>query len=544
MKQLVSLFLLLSLATAPLSAETIVHTIIPKPQLFQPLQETFTLTEQTKFDTATPLASNAIEYLQQQLQLNADYTIKEGTSPHHNHISYDFDSTVKEEAYILRITAQNIVIKASSPSGFFYATASLMQLMDHRIWSQEKSGVPQEAWELPACYIEDAPRFRWRGMMLDSARNFFSVAYVKKFIDRMAQYKLNVFHWHLTDDEGWRLEIKSYPQLTAVGAKRGPGTKLPFVLYPAMRGPKEKVQQGYYTQDEIREVVAFAAKRSVSILPEIDTPAHAKAAVTAYPQLLQDPDDKSRYTSVQKVGNNTMDPGLKSTYLFLDKVIEEVTTLFPFAYIHLGGDEIPKGAWSKSPAVARLMQKEHLHNMKEVEAYFFTEVDRVLEKHDRKLIAWQEVRAHNSALRDDTVIMAWRGDGAGKKAAENAQKVIMAPAEYLYFDQQYREGKNEYGHTWAGPTDTKEVYGYDPTAALRSSEAAQFVQGVHGCLWSETALTEEIADYLAWPRILALSEVGWSDQETRQWSDFKRRAFESGIKRLERQHIRYRKAAK
>ncbi len=544
MKVLLSLFLLLSLAAVPLSAETHVHTIIPKPQLFQPLQGTFTLTEQTRFDTATPLAANALEYLQQQLQLNADYTIKEGTSPRHNHIAYLLDSTLKDEAYTLRITQRNIVIKAGSPSGFFYATVSLMQLMDHRIWSQERSGVPKKAWELPACYIEDAPRFRWRGMMLDSARNFFSVAYVKKFIDRMAQYKLNVFHWHLTDDEGWRLEIKAYPLLTEVGAKRGPGTRLPFALYPAMRGPKDTVQQGYYTQEEIRDVVAYAAKRSVSILPEIDTPAHAKAAVTAYPELLQDPGDKSRYTSVQKVGNNTMDPGLKSTYLFLDRVIEEVTALFPFAYIHLGGDEIPKGAWSKSPAVARLMQKEHLHNMKEVAAYFFTKMDRVLEKHDRKLIAWQEVRTHNSALRDDTVIMAWRGDGAGQRAAEKGQKVIMSPAQYLYFDQQYVKKDGEHGHTWAGPTDTKEVYSYDPTAALRSPTAAQFVQGVHGCLWSERALTESIADYLAWPRMLALSEVGWSPQEARHWSDFERRAFESGIKRLERQHVHYRTAVK
>ena len=194
--------------------------------------------------------------------------------------------------------------------------------------------------------------------MLDSSRNFFSTTYVKKFIDRMAQHKLNRFHWHLTDDEGWRIEIKKYPLLTKVGATRGPGTKLPFSTYPAMRGSKKKRQSGYYTQKQIREIVAYAKARSVEILPEIDMPGHAKAAIVSYPKLLQDPKDKSNYRSVQKVSNNTVNPGMESTYVFIDNVITELSRLFPFGYIHLGGDEVPKGAWKKSPAVAKLMQKK------------------------------------------------------------------------------------------------------------------------------------------------------------------------------------------
>ncbi len=540
MKATGTILIFIFLSFSSLRAETNSNVIIPKPQTFQLLEGRFIITTQTRYATTTPLASNAIEYLQQQLRLNADFTIKTTQASDQNTIYFKRNNTLENEAYTLHITTQKILIEANSQSGFFYATVSLMQLMDARIWALQKSENPQKSWTVPACYIEDSPRFRWRGMMLDSSRNFFTVAYVKKFIDRMAQHKLNVFHWHLSDDEGWRIEIKKYPLLTQVGSRRGPGTELPFSLYPAMRGAKDKMQEGYYTQDEIREIVAYAATRSVNILPEIDVPAHAKAAVTAYPELLQDPNDKSRYTSVQKVTNNTMDAGLESTYLFLEDVIKEVTLLFPFEYIHLGGDEIPKGAWKKSPAVARLMQKKHLKDTKEVEAYFFTEMDKVLAKHNRKMIAWQEVRKHNNTLREDTVIMAWRGDGAGIKAAKNSHKVIMSPAQQLYFDQQYIRDKNEPGHTWAGPTDTKEAYSYEPITKEFSTKETHFILGVHGCLWSETALTEEIADYLAWPRIFALSEIAWSSPQQRHWNDFKGRAFAKGLKRLESQKVNYR----
>lgn len=539
MKVITYIFLLLTLSLSSLLAERNVNTIIPRPQLFTALKGSFQLTEQTLLFSDTPLSINAQEYLQKQLQLNADYTLRkrEGSL---NTVYYQFKSDLEEEAYTLHVTAAQTLIQANSDSGFFYATVSLMQLMDAKIWGQTESVHPKNSWSIPACIIEDHPRFKWRGMMLDSSRNFFSKAYVKKFINRMAQHKLNVFHWHLTDDEGWRLEIKKYPLLTQVGAIRGPGTKLPFSSYPTIRGPKEKVQEGYYTQDDIREIVAYAAKRSVHILPEIDVPGHAKAAVVAYAKLLQDPDDKSKYTSVQKVSNNTMDAGLESTYLFLEDVITEVTELFPFEYIHLGGDEIPKGAWKKSPAVMELMQKENLQSIQDVQAYFFTKMDKILAKYNRKMIVWQEVRKENSSLRNDTIIMAWRGDGAGIRAAKNSHKVIMSPAQYLYFDQQYVKEKNEPGHTWAGPTDTKEAYSYNPTAKVLTPKEALYIQGVHGCLWSETALNESIADYLSWPRIFALSEIGWSRQKQRNWKEFKGRAFDKGLERLTIQHVDYR----
>jgi hexosaminidase len=370
-------------------------------------------------------------------------------------------------------------------------------------------------------------------MMLDTSRNFFSTAYVKKFIDRMAQHKLNRFHWHLTDDEGWRIEIKQYPLLTKIGARRGPGTKLPFSTYPAMRGPKNKVQSGYYTQDDIREIVAYAKVRSIEILPEIDIPGHAKAAIVAYPKLLQDPKDKSHYRSVQKVTNNTINPGMESSYIFLENVISEVSGLFPFGYIHLGGDEIPKDAWKQSPAVHSLMQKKGLKNTKEVQNYFFNRLDKILAKHQRKMIAWQEVTEGKAKLRQNNIFMAWKSPKAGMKMIKKHRNVIMTPVQYLYFDQQYTRSKKEPGHTWSTPVSTQKIYSFQP---LNSS----YMRGVQACLWSETLLNEKIADYLAWPRAFALSEVAWTEQKKRKWGDFQKRASKAGLKRLQIQGVHYR----
>ncbi|MBU1641977.1 beta-N-acetylhexosaminidase [bacterium] len=539
MKMFISLLLCIFFAQTSLSARSDINVIIPKPQKVESGIGEFILTDTTRYFSQTPLSRNALDYLQEHLQLNAGYKLSEAASPQENSLLFKYNGELGEEAYRLQVAQTQITLEAKSGAGFFYAMMSLMQLMPPAIWSEERTDEAAVSWPLPACTVEDYPRFRWRGMMLDSSRNFFSKTYVKKFIDRLAQNKINVFHWHLTDDEGWRIEIRQYPLLTAVGARRGPGTELPFSLYPAMRGPKDKLQEGYYTQDDIREIVAYAQKRSVSILPEIDVPGHAKAAVTAYPALLQDPGDKSRYTSVQKIGNNTIDAGLESSYVLLEEVIKEVAALFPFGYIHLGGDEIPKGAWHRSPSIAKLMKREGLSDTKEVQAYFFNRMDSILAKYGRKMVLWQEAGTDYNTLRDETVVMAWRGDGI--RAAVNRHKVIMSPAKYLYFDQQYIKKKEEPGHTWAGPTDTEKVYSYRPVPETVTPEVAAFVQGVHGCLWSETVLNEAIADYLAWPRTFALAEIGWSDRTRRDWKDFEKRAFGAGLQRLDSQKINYRK---
>ena len=529
---LLTLFMILPLL---LCAGNNIHTIIPKPQKTVVGKGNFIFTKQSSYFSNTSLSKNAINYLQRHLKTNAGYQLQKSQTSQSSHINFFYTpkKIKRSEAYRLHIGKSKISIEARDKAGFFYAVVSLMQLMDPSIWRDAHYGRKQKKWSVPCGTIEDYPRFKWRGLMLDSSRNFFSKSYVKKFIDRMAQHKLNRFHWHLTDDEGWRIEIKHYPLLTKVGAKRGPGTKLPFSTYPAMRGKKNRVQSGYYTQNDIRDIVTYAKARSIEILPEIDIPGHAKAAIVAYPKLLQDPQDKSHYRSVQKVSNNTINPGMESTYVFLDNVIAEVSKLFPFSYIHLGGDEVPKGAWKKSPAVHRLMHQKGLKNTKEVQNYFFTRLDRILAKHRRKMIAWQEVKRIKSKLRKETIFMAWKSSKAGNKIMQQHRPVIMAPVQYLYFDQQYRRGKKEPGHTWSTPVSTKKTYAFNP----RNSS---YMQGIQACLWSETLLNEKIADYLAWPRTLALSEVAWTKQKNRSWRDFHKRAFGEGIKRLKMQGIHYR----
>jgi hexosaminidase len=501
--------------------------IIPQPQKLHERSGTFTLTKATRYHSDTPLAGTAIAYLQTHLERSSSYRLKRTPSDATLTFLYAPKRVTRPEGYHLDITPSRITLTARDKEGFFYGVVTLLQLTDPAVW-QQKSG--KSKWRMPACRIEDAPRYRWRGMMLDVSRNFFSVDYVKKFIDRMAQYKLNRFHWHLTDDEGWRIEIKRYPLLTKVGARRGPGTQLPFSTFPAMRGAKRGVQSGYYTQRQIREVVAYAKARCIEILPEIDLPGHAKAAVTAYPDLLLDPRDTSRFRSVQKVANNTINPARESTYTMLEGIIGEVAALFPFGYIHLGGDEVPKGAWQGSPAVKELMQQKRLKSAKAVENYFFARMDKIAAKYGKHIAGWQEIIETHPQIRKRSLIMAWKSPKAGLKAIKKGYPTVMTPVQYLYFDQQYVRSKKEPGHIWSTPVSLHKVYRFDPPSSAT---------GVQACLWSETLLNEHIADYLTWPRALALSEVAWSRKKS--WHDFKRRVNEEALPRLKAQGIHYRK---
>jgi len=531
-RQLLRFLPLWLLLTGALFAET-KYDIIPKPQKLFPGKGVFLLDKNTAYQTDTPLSHSAVAYLQNHLEYNAGYGIQQKKHVAKNIICFRYarGKVKKAEAYILHISPAKIVIEAKDKAGFFYAVISLMQLMEPAIW--QTAGTKHTRWHIPSCTIEDYPRYHWRGMMLDVSRNFFSKTYVKKFIDRMAQYKLNRFHWHLTDDEGWRIEIKQYPLLTRIGARRGPGTKLPFSTFPAMRGPKNRVQSGYYTQNDIREIVAYAKTRCIEILPEIDMPGHAKAAVIAYPALLQDPNDTSRYRSVQRVANNTIDPGLESTYRFMEHIIAEVSRLFPFGYIHLGGDEVPKGAWEHSPSVKKLMRRKGLKSKRAVANYFFSRMDSIAAQYGKKIVVWQEVLKGKPNLREDTIFMAWQNPKSGYRTIKQHRNTLMAPVQYLYFDQQYVRSKKEPGHTWSTPVSTRKTYSFNPGTS-------RYLKGVHACLWSETLLNKQIADYLAWPRTLALSEVAWTAQKHRNWHNFKRRMQGKGLERLQVQGIHYR----
>jgi len=521
-------FLLLALLPLCITAQNTL-SIIPQPQNFQKGKGTFLLNKKTHYSTDTKLADLGIDYLQEHL----GYVLSNATAAKQAYsIRFQYSNMQHSEGYKLTVTTKNITIQAKDTAGFFYAVVSLLQMMDPKIWSITKGSKDKKSWKIPTFSAEDYPYYAWRGLMLDSSRNFFSVAYIKKFIDRMAQHKLNRFHWHLSDDEGWRMESKHYPLLTQIGARRGPGTQLPFSTYPSMRGKKNRVQSGFYSQKEMKEIVAYAKARSIEILPEIDMPAHAKAALVAYPTLLNDPKDKSLYHSVQKVQNNTINPALESSYTFMENIISELTEIFPFSYIHIGGDEVPKGAWKKSPAVQKLMKKKRLKSMREVQNYFFARIDTILKKHHRKMIAWQEVLKGKISVRDNAIFMAWKSVQASKNIIKQKRNVIMSPVQYLYFDQQYRRKKGELGRTWSTPVSTKKVYSLAP---VHSS----YVQGVHACLWSEIVMNESIADYLTWPRALALAEVAWTKPKLRVWKEFQYRLKHTGLPRLKVQGIHY-----
>jgi len=522
------LFAICWLALLPLSA----NPIIPKPQKSIDRVGEFKITKDSTISTDTSLSKNAINYLQKHLYRVSGYRLRSVKKSSTIFYHLDREKVKRSEGYILDISQEHITIEARDGAGFFYATVSLMQLMDSHIWSIRKS--PKRVWGIKCCRIVDYPRYSWRGMLLDSSRNFFDVEYIKKFIDRMAQYKLNRFHWHLTDDEGWRIEIKRYPLLTKIGSLRGDGTKLPYSTYPAIRGKKSGIYSGHYTQQQIRDIVAYAKARYIEILPEIDMPAHSKAAVVSYPNLLLDPNDKSSFKSVQRVSNNTINPAMESSYKFIDGVVSEVSSLFPFGYIHIGGDEVPKGAWSRSPAVKDLMKRYHLRDRRAVEDYFFTRVDRILRKYNRKLIGWQEIVDGRAKLRKDSIVMAWKSPKSSHKIIKRGYRVVLSPVQYLYFDQRYSRAKGEYGHTWSTPISLKRVYMYQPTNS-------RYIKGVQANLWSETLLNEQIADYLTWPRALALSEVAWSSPKNRNWSDFRQRVYGKGLLRLKVQNINFRR---
>ncbi len=510
---------------------------VPKPVKTQQSEGQFSINQDTSIITESDKATHAVAYLKQRINAAAQFNLKD-TKVEKNAIIFR-EGKAPTEGYTLNISSTGVVITASDSGGFFYGAISLLQLMPAEIWSENPQG-NLKSIRVSNGNITDYPRFVWRGMMLDVSRNFHSKEYVMKFIDRMAQHKLNTFHWHLTDDEGWRIEIKKYPKLTSTGATRGPGTKLPFNIIPAIEGEKDKVQSGFYTQEDIREVVAYATARNVTIVPEIDVPGHAKAAIVAYPELLQHPDDKSSYKSVQGTPNNTIDPGLETTYVFLDNVLKEVAELFPGKYIHVGGDERPHGAWEKSPSVAALMKKQGLKNGNEVQGYFFQRLEAILKKYDRTMIGWEEIVHGDRLTRDDSSIMSWHKPEIGLSEAQKGRNVVLVPAAYLYYDLKYERHPSEPGLVWAGVTDTRDSYSYKPTPDNLTDKQRKHILGVHGCLWSETLTNRARTDYMSWPRMFALSEIGWTPQEDRNWEDFSERVFTHSAPKLAAQNIQFR----
>lgn len=521
-------------------------SIIPQPVTIIENEGSFTLPS-----TVTIRASSHPEIIETAAYLKKKITLSTGKHVTISHTAQSptirlvmnaiADTTIGNEGYHLTVSPHHVLIKANQPVGLFYGVQSLVQLFPKEIESD--TVVEDVKWKAPCVSITDYPRFKWRGLMFDVSRHFFTKEEVKKYINEMARYKFNVLHWHLTDDEGWRIEIKSFPKLTQVGAwnvkKEGYfGTFSP----PAPNEPRN--YGGFYTQEDIKEVVQYAKERFVNVLPEIDVPGHSLAAVVSYPELSCTPGvekysvrsgepimDWSRGAPPIALVDNTLCPANEKVYDFLDKVVTEVAQLFPFEYIHMGGDEAPHNFWEKNDAIKALMKKEGLKDMVQVQGYFTRRVEKIVQAKGKKFIGWDEILEGGPSK--STAVMSWRGMDSGIKAAKLGHDVVMSPTTYAYID-----------YMQADPVIETKIY-----ASLRLNKAYEFdpapdsaieknIIGGQANLWTEQIYNMRQAEYMTWPRAFATAESVWSPKGSKNWNDFFRRV-EDHFERFDVAEIKY-----
>jgi hexosaminidase len=507
-------------------------SIIPKPNSVITGEGAFVL------DRSTSIISNDknqsdLNYLKEKLvkATGFQFTVTNNLQPK-NYIYLDMSAgyQIPDEGYILTVSADAITIKASASSGIFYGIQSLLQLLPPTVYSGRATG--HEIWKVPAVTIEDSPRFHYRGMMLDVSRTFFGTDVVKNYIDWMAYHKLNVFHWHLTDDNGWRVEIKKYPDLTAKGAWRGPNE----VLAPSF-GSGNQRYGGFYTQKEIKEIVAYATARHIEIIPEIDLPGHSKAVTATYPNVACDSEENG--LSVQGEGKNVWCVGKEENFKMLDNIIKELSKLFPGQYIHIGGDEVNYSAWDKCPHCQALMAKEGMKKHDELLNYFVRRMEKIVEKHGKQMAGWDEI-LEGGALNPKTRVYAWRNVEKGIESVKKGQPTIMMPGAYRYFDM--KQSELERGHNWAGIVSLEKAYSLDPigTAALNEEES-KLIEGVQGALWTELlGWPARFIEYQTYPRLSANAEAGWTNQNLRNWEDFNDRLMKYHYDRMFHMGIAFR----
>lgn len=411
--------------------------------------------------------------------------------------------TLPQEAYRLTVADDRIEILAGGPEGAFHAVQTLRQLLPAAAFGED--GL--RAVELPAVRIDDRPALAYRGLMLDVARHFFTVDEVKRTLDLMALHKMNVFHWHLTDDQGWRIEIRKYPELTRVGSvrKRTLIGKDPGGEYDESCRYDETPYGGFYTQEEIREVVDYAARRFITVIPEIEFPGHAVAALASYPWL-SCTGEQYEVRQTWDIDDRVFCPGREETFEFIEGVLDEVIGLFPSKYIHIGGDECPTKMWEQCPRCRARMRVEGLARPRQLQGYATVRVERFLQRHGRELIGWDEVL--DGGVSPTAIVMSWRGTEGGIRAARQGNRVIMAPTTHCYFDYYQTDDTAREPLAWGGYLSLGQVYAFDPAEGL-SSDERQFLLGVQANLWTEYIPDFDQAQYMLLPRLGALAEVGW-----------------------------------
>lgn len=495
------------------------YQITPKPLKLETSQGRFEIKKNTRILGDATL-SDEMDYLSDMLQIASGYTIETSDDSKefltNNNITLTLDSSLPhKESYSLSVTYDKVVISGKTTTGIFYGIQSLRQLMPHTIESKQENNI---AITIPSVYIEDQPLYTYRGMHLDVGRHFFPVDFIKKYIDLIALHKMNTFHWHLTEDQGWRIEIKKYPKLTEIGSKRKE-TILEKNFNPYKGDGKPYA--GYYTQEEIKEVVSYATKRHVTVIPEIELPGHSLAAIASYPELGntgQSLEVGTRWGVYDHIYAPT-----EETFSFLEDVLTEVITLFPSKLIHIGGDEAPKKEWKESDIAQQVIQREGLKDEHELQSYFIKRIEKFLNSKDRDIIGWDEIL--EGGLAPNATVMSWRGIQGGIDAARQHHNVIMTPGSHCYFDH-YQVDKDlqpKEPLAIGGYTSLEKVYSYNPTPEELDPELQKYILGAQGNVWTEYMKTTEQVEYMVLPRMSALSEVLWSSQESKDWNDFKTR---------------------
>ena len=431
-----------------------------------------------------------------------------------------------KHAYHLKITPDQVTIAANSKTGFMYACASLLQLFP--VQAEQNNLI------FPCITIQDKPRFNYRGMMLDCSRHFHPVKEIKALINELAYYKFSTFHWHLTDDEGWRIEIKAFPELTKTGSWRGLGE----ALAPQFTH-LDKRYGGYFTQEQIREIVKYADERAITIIPEIDIPGHCRAAIRSLPHLLVDDEDRSEYRSIQNYTDNVLNPALKGTYTFIDKVLEEVAALFPAPFVHIGADEVPVGVWVDSPICRQMMLEQSYTDPKELQGHLLRYAENKLKSLGKRMLGWEEA-CHGDKVSNKTAIYSWLNEEAALRCALDGFDVVLQPAQYTYFDMAQDFAPEEPGVSWACTLPLQTAYNYEPLADIPHDDPIrEKILGIQCALWCEMIPDQRRLQYMLYPRLLAMAEVGWSSKQNRNWNNFLAR-LKGQLPRLDQQEIHYR----
>ena len=525
MKKL-ALFLLFCSLTVVYGQKSVLQ-LIPQPVEIQQSDGNYSLTKASTISFDNPESRKIAEMLSQKLNAATGFSTKPEQSTKGSiqlNLNKVTVAQIGKEGYTLVSTPNGVVITANGTAGLFNGMQTLLQLFPKEI--ESKTAINMN-WTIPVVKITDYPRFGWRGIMLDVSRNFFTKDEVKQYIDQIARFKYNTFHWHLTDDNGWRIEIKSLPKLTEVGAWRVPRFGQ-FNNRTEAKPGEAATEGGFYTQADIREIVQYAQDRNVTIVPEIDVPGHSMAAIAAYPELSCTKDTSTKVNpgssfsewygngTFKMLKDNTLNPSDEKVYEFLNKVFTEIAAMFPNPYIHVGGDECYKGYWTQDTGCQALMKKQNMSTPEELQAYFMKRVEGILKTKGKKLIGWDEIL--EGGIAPEATVMSWRGIKGGIEAAKLGHDVVMTPTTFAYLD--YQQGEPTIEPPIYAALRLNKCYSFEP---VPEGVDAKYILGGQGNLWTEQIATLHHAEYMTWPRGWALAEDFWSPKESKNWVNFVQR---------------------